>query len=44
MTDGSTVTMGGITRKRGRKPRKFLDLGVNLSVGDSGEKWVLVTK
>jgi len=31
---GSTVTMGGIPRGRGRRPRKFLDLGVDPSISD----------
>jgi len=38
------MTMGGILRGRGRRPREFLDLGVDSSIGDSGEKWDLVTR
>jgi len=34
----------GIPRGRGERLREFLDLRVDPSIGDLGEKWVLVTK
>jgi len=34
----------GILRERGRRMWEFLDLGVDPSIGNSREKWVLVTK
>jgi len=36
--------MGGIPRGRRRRPREFLGIGVDPSIGDSREKWVRVTK
>jgi len=32
------VIIDGITRRRGRRLREFLNLGVDPSIGDSGEK------
>ena len=37
------MTMDEISRRRGRRPREFIDLRVDPLIGNSGEKWNLVT-